>query len=217
MSQQRKCYRCSEPAIPKKAQCQKHLDYSKQKAEEHRKKHVSLGLCIASGCYNIKDTKHCVCSRHLLLQKKNSAAGRHRRKAARLCSWNGCSDPPVPERVHCEQHRLQNRTRQWKGRINGADNIDLNSLLLQQKSQCAICNISLINKDGLDISCLDHCHKTGDPRGLLCSRCNKVLGMVNDDTELLRLFISYLDGAKHAMVPISVLNILPPPPHVNFV
>lgn len=39
---------------------------------------------------------------------------------------------------------------------------------------------------------LDHCHKTGIVRGLLCHRCNKVLGLAHDDFELLHSLADYL-------------------------
>jgi len=40
---------------------------------------------------------------------------------------------------------------------------------------------------------VDHCHKTGAVRGLLCPSCNSVLGMFNDDTALFARAIDYLE------------------------
>lgn len=42
----------------------------------------------------------------------------------------------------------------------------------------------------------DHCHKYGHFRGWLCDRCNKVLGIVKDNPELLRSLASYLEGTQ---------------------
>jgi hypothetical protein len=43
--------------------------------------------------------------------------------------------------------------------------------------------------------CFDHDHVTGKPRGWLCDRCNKVLGLVKDDQFLLNKMICYLEKA----------------------
>ena len=63
-----------------------------------------------------------------------------------------------------------------------------------QGDSCMICNI---NKSELSKRLsVDHDHATGENRGLLCDRCNKVLGMVSDSTQLLSECIKYLDKFK---------------------
>ena len=39
----------------------------------------------------------------------------------------------------------------------------------------------------------DHCHQSGSFRGWLCDRCNKTLGLVRDDPDLLRKLAEYLE------------------------
>lgn len=39
---------------------------------------------------------------------------------------------------------------------------------------------------------VDHCHKTGKIRGLLCRKCNMGLGHFNDSSELLTSALSYI-------------------------
>jgi hypothetical protein len=80
-------------------------------------------------------------------------------------------------------------------------------MLVKQNNQCAICfsSISLItlSQDSLHI---DHDHKcclggngANAPlcgncnRGLLCSRCNLAIGNFNDDIELMKNAIAYLE------------------------
>jgi hypothetical protein len=40
----------------------------------------------------------------------------------------------------------------------------------------------------------DHCHRTGEFRGWICSYCNVVLGYVKDDPDHLRKLIAYLEA-----------------------
>jgi hypothetical protein len=43
---------------------------------------------------------------------------------------------------------------------------------------------------------LDHNHKNGKFRGVLCHKCNTALGCVNDDIDLLKKLISYVKENK---------------------
>lgn len=78
-------------------------------------------------------------------------------------------------------------------------NITLEQYNLMAKTQnniCGICEkpetrkIARLNES--PILSVDHCHKTGQIRMLLCSRCNTILGLIEDDLDLLYLMISYL-------------------------
>ena len=68
----------------------------------------------------------------------------------------------------------------------------LEELYISQNKKCKICNdeYSTVSKYGGLV--IDHCHKTGKVRGLLCTKCNALLGMCNDDVEILKLAILYL-------------------------
>lgn len=60
-------------------------------------------------------------------------------------------------------------------------------LYLKQGGRCAIC------KEGSHKLYVDHCHKTGIVRGLLCNRCNLGIGQFNDDIDALRSAARYLE------------------------
>ena len=40
---------------------------------------------------------------------------------------------------------------------------------------------------------VDHCHTTGKIRGLLCHHCNRALGLIKDDKNILKNLIKYLE------------------------
>jgi len=42
---------------------------------------------------------------------------------------------------------------------------------------------------------VDHDHKTGDIRGMLCHNCNRALGLFKDSVVNLKSAIEYLEGA----------------------
>ncbi len=66
---------------------------------------------------------------------------------------------------------------------------------VEQKGLCAICN--KIDRFGKDLS-IDHCHKTGKIRGLLCSACNPAIGAFEDDVERLLRAAAYLQRSYDA-------------------
>lgn len=61
----------------------------------------------------------------------------------------------------------------------------------QQEGQCCICSIhsSELSRP-LNV---DHCHKTGIVRSLLCQNCNSALGMVGEDILIIENLINYLE------------------------
>lgn len=65
------------------------------------------------------------------------------------------------------------------------------------QGKCGICqrNLKMPEKrqgQSLDVVAVDHDHKTGKIRGLLCNACNKGLGLFYDSVELLERARRYL-------------------------
>lgn len=69
-------------------------------------------------------------------------------------------------------------------------------LLKKQNSLCAVCENkeTVINhkSEKLQKLSVDHDHVTGKVRGLLCTACNKALGLLNDNPEVLKKAYDYL-------------------------
>jgi hypothetical protein len=57
---------------------------------------------------------------------------------------------------------------------------------LRNNGRCTICGT--INK-----LCVDHCHFTKKFRGVLCKRCNIIIGQVEENIQLLQNTIDYLE------------------------
>lgn len=67
---------------------------------------------------------------------------------------------------------------------------DYNIMLVNQNYCCKICLKHRSQfKKALHV---DHCHTTGKIRGLLCFKCNSVLGYFKDDINLFQNAINYL-------------------------
>jgi len=70
----------------------------------------------------------------------------------------------------------------------GLSESDVLSMKNKQNWVCLICN----RKKKLNV---DHCHKTGKVRGLLCHLCNIGLGVFKDSPANLRNAAKYLEGS----------------------
>lgn len=68
----------------------------------------------------------------------------------------------------------------------------LHYIIRQQNHRCAICQIDLDSLPQKAIH-IDHCHKSGKVRGVLCRYCNTGLGFFKDDITALAKAIEYLN------------------------
>lgn len=66
------------------------------------------------------------------------------------------------------------------------------------KAQDGLCSICRTDEPtaGKRSFCVDHDHITGKVRGLLCTRCNTMLGNALDDVKILKAAIVYLEKGK---------------------
>ena len=62
--------------------------------------------------------------------------------------------------------------------------------MYESKSSCDICGTSVEGKK----KHVDHNHKTGQVRGILCDKCNLGIGLFNENPEILINATSYLSG-----------------------
>jgi hypothetical protein len=96
----------------------------------------------------------------------------HNRKLNGLDSW-------------CRQCRAEYRNANCRGRFR---NVISNECLADIKAtvkECVICGSD-------EPLVVDHDHKTGQVRGMLCNHCNRGLGHFRDDPELLEFAAMYV-------------------------
>ena len=65
--------------------------------------------------------------------------------------------------------------------------------VLAASKHCTACGKECTRTGELHV---DHCHATGEVRGMLCFNCNAALGHVNDSIERLKMLIDYLNNSS---------------------
>lgn len=80
-------------------------------------------------------------------------------------------------------------------RRNGLSQDDYEKLFEEQSHKCKICNMPETRKHrsgGIMRLVVDHCHTTNKVRGLLCAKCNLMIGYAEDSVDKLEMAIIYL-------------------------
>lgn len=83
------------------------------------------------------------------------------------------------------------RDREYQKRF-GITLEDYDRLMVRQNGLCAICG-KTCSRGRLAV---DHCHKTGRVRGLLCRKCNIILGNIGDNINWIKKAEVYLACQK---------------------
>lgn len=71
----------------------------------------------------------------------------------------------------------------------GIDQQEFNKMLKNQGKKCGICSRK---PKGKEIFHVDHDHDTGKVRGILCNHCNRGLGLLRDNEEIVASALKYL-------------------------
>ena len=107
-----------------------------------------------------------------------------------------CKECTVKRTVEYNKVNSTSVRSQYLKRNYGMTFEEFDAMLSDQDSCCAICKST---KPLYKYFNVDHCHITGEVRGLLCHSCNKALGLFKDNINNLRHAIDYLvkDYAKN--------------------
>ena len=76
------------------------------------------------------------------------------------------------------------------GKLYGLSEEQYFELLDRAGGRCEVCQ----RAEGR--LCVDHCHVTGEVRGVLCSRCNTGVGMLGDCAEGIRSALDYFERVE---------------------
>ncbi len=121
---------------------------------------------------------------------------------------------PEGRAAYGKAHRTANPLLYKKHHLHKSFGIDLaeyQRLFVEQKGVCAICAQAESEQRGGKTKWLavDHDHSTGAVRGLLCTACNKGIGLLQDSVAVLTSAIAYLkvhtksaDTAPDNVVPL---------------
>lgn len=101
------------------------------------------------------------------------------RATCKKCRKGTCKPDPRKDRI--EYHLV---------RKYGLTLAAWHNMLDAQGGACALCGTVEPNGNGFHV---DHDHKTGKVRALLCMECNTGLGKFKDDKELLLKAVAYLN------------------------
>lgn len=117
------------------------------------------------------------------------------KKAAQHKKWQEENKDKVASmQKKCRENNLdkyKDRERNFKLQSQyGITAENYNEMFINQKGCCKICGIH--QDEFVRKLAVDHCHATGEVRGLLCCNCNTGLGKFKDNIDLLENAIKYL-------------------------
>lgn len=115
----------------------------------------------------------------------------------KACGWCGENfSPQGPSHLYCSKdcRKEVNSDKHYK-RVYGVGLRWVQQKLKEQDWCCAICVVTpfKMREDHVSGLNLDHCHKTGKPRALLCHNCNRGLGLFQENPQTLRAAAEYLE------------------------
>ena len=89
-----------------------------------------------------------------------------------------------------EENPNYHRDRNFKDRY-GISLQERDQLSVDQDHRCKIC-LTPESKVSRSVLFVDHCHTSGEVRGLLCDGCNKAIGHLKDNPTAIKAALAYI-------------------------
>lgn len=170
---------CNNAAISKEY-CDKHYRRFKKYGNSETVHKYVKNKCLDGECDSYAIVKG-YCDMHYRRFKKTGTSKKIDKK--QVCKIKGCDNKHLAKSL-CYTHYWMNAKK-----INIDNRADL--LIKNHNGLCDICGIEKLGYSGRRLA-IDHDHKTGLVRGMLCQKCNIGLGNFNDNPELLEKAMKYL-------------------------
>lgn len=130
-----------------------------------------------------------------------------RKKDCKMCGSE--FQPTAPSDFYCRSECTKKGYRnKYLQRHYGITLEQYNQMLVDQDYKCKICNGEgfLMGKNHEMRLVVDHCHKHGHVRGLLCHNCNRALGLLQDSVEVSTKAVEYLKEGSETIPKGSTLK-----------
>jgi hypothetical protein len=87
------------------------------------------------------------------------------------------------------------KNRGWWLKRFGKTIEDREQMYIEQGGTCKVCDMPITeNGKNADSAHWDHCHDCNMPRGLVCKRCNAILGMIEKDSKtFMKIFMFHVE------------------------
>lgn len=158
---------------------------------------------VCSQCGSTKDISHFTSGTNGRVTKCCEACREPRRRSMRK----------VPKEERTRRHKdwrySNGRTKEYMDNYNmkyhnGMDIEEFNHINLAQGGKCKICESP--PTQGFERLCIDHNHTTMQFRGLLCSKCNTAIGLLNENPDLFQKIHDYLEEGKKSTWILSPIK-----------
>jgi hypothetical protein len=180
---------------------------NERKYEKRREKRIEQGLRVkfptiaarllleegkkfCPRCREIKDIKT-----EFSTMKVRSGIASHCKLCTTALAKSAPSANPERKRKYYGKYKTRQRDVYLKNKF-GISLVQYNDMYQVQKGRCAVCR----NKQKGKVLAVDHDHKTGRVRALLCSLCNFAVGAIKDSPELALKMAEYLRVINHRVL-----------------
>jgi hypothetical protein len=164
------------------------------------KRAMTPGYATCAPCRSVNTLQARRWRRDTNLLRYNETQRKYREKKKQLGQCSQCKEPPIPGQVLCAKHKVMNRNNNRRY-VYGHSYTELLEIQERQGNVCLACGepFDLSQHDLKPVT--DHCHETGNVRGILHGRCNLAVGQLCERHDL---FLKLADYVKNVCEPLRV-------------